>query len=99
MCEEMINFRNQLDQKGIKWIDKSDENEHFVMHRTHFDYDGKLISVINGYGSYGGFSFFSEKNLGLLEVMVGENEPVGWLTCEEAIDYIFNGKSDYEAEE
>lgn len=90
MVEEMTKFRKFLDDAGIEWIDKSEEFNGYKMDRTHFEYRGNLVSVINGYGSYGGINIINGKNLGLLEVMIGNDEPVGNLTCDEAIKYIFD---------
>lgn len=95
LCEEMIKFRNYLDENKIEWKDASDLAssiiEDFAIYRTHFYYKGNRISVINGYCTYGGYNKFINdgKNEGLLEVMIGSNEPKGWLTAEEAIEYIF----------
>ena len=98
MVQAMIDFRKELDSRCIEWVDKSDSailgklydgTSPFNIDRTHFDYNGNNVSVINGYGTYGGKPIDSKMNFGLLEVMVGSNEPVGWLTCEEAITLIF----------
>ena len=47
-----------------------------------------MVSVINGYGTYGGYSVFEHSNKGLLEVMSGilnDGEPIGFLTADELI--------------
>lgn len=64
------------------------EKEFFdtTIYRTHFDYKGSHYSVINGFGTYGGFEPFEKKNYGLLELMRDDNDPVGWLTAQEIID-------------
>lgn len=68
-----------------------------TMWRTHFDVDDYSYSVINGYGSYGGYDPFTGHNLGLLECMtdkVNGGEPVGHLTADEVmqiIDGTWNG--------
>lgn len=61
--------------------------------RTHFEYKGIKVSVINGFGTYGGWAGANgaqkeEDNEGLLEVMVSGSEPCGWLTAVEAIRFI-----------
>ena len=61
--------------------------------RTHFEVDNIKYSVINGFGTYGGFNSFTGHNLGLLECMtekVNGGEPVGHLTAEEVIHIIDN---------
>ena len=93
MCEEMKKFREYLDQNNIDWVDMSsvyEDMKDFSITRTHFIYKNKKVSVINGMGTYGGIDVFGIKNHGLLEVMIGGNDPVGWLTCEEAIKLTFN---------
>ena len=68
-----------------------------TMWRTHFEVDDYNYSVINGYGSYGGYVPFTGHNLGLLECMtdrVNGGEPVGNLTADEVmqiIDGTWNG--------
>ena len=97
ICEEMIKFRKYLDDKGIEWKDKSTEDffddikYDYTIHRTHFYHNGNLVSVINGQGTYGGVDF-DGNNRGLLEVMIGDDEPEGYLSCEQAIEYIFTNK-------
>lgn len=95
MVEEMLKLRKFLDEKKIPWEDASEEMSDIVkIDRTHFDYKGYAISVINGFGTYGGYSGANfpaddeKDNLGLLEVMVGGNEPKGWLTAKEAWKFI-----------
>ena len=92
-CEEMKLFRKALDKKNIAWEDKSEElSEEMWFCRTHFEYNGNLVSVINGFGTYGGWAGANgtDVNRGLLEVMIENNEPVGWLTAESAIHLIFD---------
>ena len=45
------------------------------------NYKGKLHSVICGYGTYGGQE-------GLLEMMIGNNDPSGWHTAEDVIEIL-----------
>lgn len=87
MVEEMIKFRKLLDDRGIKWEDKSDpEIQLYRIDRTHFWYRNYHYSVINGYGTYGGILYPDDRgNCGLLEVMsnaINDGEPEGWLTAE-----------------
>lgn len=88
ICDEMKNLREWLDKNGIKWEDKSDKDYCFGwMARTHFTYKDHFVSVVNGYGSYGGFNRF-DPNEDLLEMMIGENDPIGWLTADQVITYL-----------
>lgn len=99
ICDEMIKFREGLDKRGIKWIDKSDITteeriKYFIsqgiselfadatMYRTHFEHKGKKYSVIYGYGSYGGINAIGQNNY-LLEMMIDNNDPKGWLTADD----------------
>lgn len=57
--------------------------------RTHFSYKNTFYSVVNGYGTYGGYDPDTGENKGLLEVMFGKQEDiVGWLTAEQVMDLI-----------
>lgn len=92
MCEEMIKLRQMLDDAGINWVDASDEIDMgfklCFIHRTRFEINGNQYSVINGYGTYGGYYSFGPVNEGLLEIMgegVNNGEPLGWLTAEEVL--------------
>ena len=95
IVEEMQKLREWLDQNGIEWKDISDEHFCYLwIVRTHFTYKDRHISVINGYGTYGGFNHFETDNKGLLEMMIGEidensvNEPIGYLTADQVITYL-----------
>lgn len=90
VCYEMQKFRNYLNESNIQWTDVSDESGDIWICRTHFNHEGNLVSVIHGFGSYGGFNRW-ETDQGLLEVMIGNNEPVGYFTAEDAVKYIFEG--------
>lgn len=90
MCEEMIKLRQMLDDRGIKWKDVSGgyPQSIFYINRTHFTFDEIDYSVINGYGTYGGYGSFDHVNMGLLELMgegVNNGDPLGWLTAEEVL--------------
>ena len=96
---EMQKLRTMLTEMGIKWQDKSaiyPENKiceimnmynvsreiaDVSIYRTHFYVGDYHYSVICGYNTYGG-----EK--GLLEMMVDDEDPTGWLTAEDIIGRI-----------
>lgn len=94
ICDEMKKLRKMLDDKKIEWVDATVEMSEWVkIARTHFEYKCVHCSVINGFGTYGGWAGTNraqkeEDNEGLLEVMVSDNEPLGWLTAVEAIRFI-----------
>lgn len=98
VCEEMKKLRKMLDEKNISWHDASEimsEIKEWPMWicRTHFEYKGMEISVINGFGTYGGWDganpgMTEDKNMGLLEIMIEDNEPVGWLKAEDIMEIL-----------
>lgn len=103
LCEEMKKLRKLLTEKGIEWHDESSiYTEEFIggikstmpyfvdssIYRTHFDIDGIHYSVINGFGTYGGFNPFKHKNYGLLELRINEDEPTGWHSADDIMDMI-----------
>ena len=56
-----------------------------TMYRTWFEYRGYEISVIYGYGSWGGPNGFGTDPR-LLEARFGMNEePIGWLTADKVL--------------
>ena len=69
------------------------ERQYFdlTIYRTHFDVNGTHYSVINGFSTHGGFEPYENKNYGLLECMVDENNPIGWLSADDIINMI-NGE-------
>lgn len=84
VCNEMKKLRQQLDERCTKWWDDSDE----WICRTKFKvgYSAQLVSVVNGLGTYGGYSSVRPTNAGLLEMRINENdEPVGNLTADEVL--------------
>lgn len=84
-CEEMIKFRNALDELNIIWHDESDE----LVCRTHINYGGYTkLSFVNGIGTYGGDRFMSGKNDGLIEFYNFTDEPTGYLYAEQCIDIV-----------
>lgn len=94
MTEEMENFRQMLNEEGIEWEDAS-STDWWPTNRTHFDHRGFKWSVIHGYGTYGGFNPLTDQDEGLLELMsdaVNDGDPVGWLTAEQAMEYVIGDK-------
>ena len=101
VCDEMKKFRKILDDNNIAWQDKSvtypsdKHRREIVIYicRTHFTYKHKLWSVINGFGTYGGYFGLNNDcldgsdNIGLLEI-VGDDDPTGWLTADHAWEII-----------
>lgn len=91
ICKEMQILRDWLDKNKIKWKDASSdyyEAEKYSVWicRTWFRINGKKISVVNGYGSYGGINLCNGENEGLLEAMglIG-NGVSGYMTAGEII--------------
>lgn len=82
VVDEMKKFRELLDQNEIEWIDDSEalDTERYIC-RTH-PKNHKRWSVVNGFGTYGGYGF-NEKNEGLLEVML-DGEILGYCKAEES---------------
>lgn len=83
IVEEMKKFRELLDQNKIEWIDDSEalDTELYIC-RTH-PKNHKRWSVVNGFGTYGGYFMWEKKNEGLLEVMI-DDEILGYCKAEEA---------------
>lgn len=57
VCDEMKKLRQMLDEKNIPWHDASEvmsEDKECPMWicRTHIEYNGHKISVVNGFGTY-----------------------------------------------
>ena len=98
VCEEMQKLRKMLEKKEIEWHDNSEvmsESKEWPMWicRTFFEYKGLKFSVINGFGTYGGWDGANpgtteDENMGLLEIMIGDNEPVGWLKAEDIMEIL-----------
>lgn len=106
VCKEMQKLRKTLDIMGIEWIDRSEEWQatdyfdllnikNYGICRTHFDYNGKHYSVINGYGSFGGYDGFDKENKNLLEIMLPNNDVIGYLTAKEVLEIIEENKNEY----
>ena len=87
MPEEMTKLRELLDQQDIEWRDDSFDRKggfpflDLSIYRTKFRYNGCAYSVICGYGTYGG-------EVGLLELRIGDCDPVGNMTAEEVMEII-----------
>lgn len=100
VCKEMQKLRDWLDENEICWEDVSEDfgkgipseiDYELWICRTHFEVKGHEISVINGYGTYGGYGIFSKDNQGLLETMglwYGDDSVKGYLTAEEVINKV-----------
>ena len=85
MTDEMIKLRKSLDERDIKWIDHSDPDDYKIhIDRTHFTVGHHFISVIHGFGTYGGVSLYG-KDKGLLEMQLDHLDPVGFYTAEDII--------------
>lgn len=86
ICQEMKKLRTYLDEHKIKWSDESDR----YMCRTRFLHNKNTISVVNGFGSYGGIGIDAD-NRGFLEVWGKPfgKYPVGYLTAENIIATIW----------
>lgn len=91
VCGEMLKLRNWLDDNKIRWEDRSGyigiTKEGWIC-RTGFYLGDNFISVINGYGTYGGFFLWQKDNKGLLEVMGLFPDVEGYLTADEIIQEI-----------
>ncbi len=59
-----------------------------TIYRTFFKFNGLEISVVNGYGTYGGYDPYTGDNSGLLEIWDGEHDIEGWLTAEQIISIL-----------
>lgn len=69
----MVNLRKILDEKGIIWHDKSEDfKTNYIMWicRTHFEYNGFFYSVINGFGTHGGWSSLGDEEC--IKLIFGE---------------------------
>lgn len=95
-CEEMIKLRQALDERGVKWYDGTDYGTISIC-RTHTRVNGKMWSIVHGYGTYGGFNVHTLTDAGLLEAwdMETYSSPVGFLTAAEVIKLMFEGVNPY----
>lgn len=71
-------------------IDETMLDDYIKYHidRTHFTYRNSCYSVINGFGTYGGYLSSPDDNQGLLELMIDDVEPIGYLTADEVISIV-----------
>ncbi len=98
VCKQMQQLRKLLDKKNIPWEDHSedmtkDKDWPMWFCRTWFKYKGIKWSVINGFGTYGGWfganpGHSEKENMGLLELYDGNSDPKGWLTAEDVMKEI-----------
>ena len=89
MCDEMVKLRGWLSEHGIDYLDASiTYDERFYCHRTKFVIGWNEFSVINGVGTYGGSVDVGFRNMGLLEMRVNGEEPVGCLRSDEVSDRV-----------
>lgn len=89
VCDEMSKLREELDKRNIRWRDFTEIYDGHWICRTRFWHKDKKVSVIHGYGTYGGIMFGCDQ--GLLEVWseLIDDQPVGHLTAEDIIRMIF----------
>lgn len=96
MVYEMLKLRKLLTMNGIEWHDASEPPDYPIQtDRTHFDFRGYKWSVCNGYGTYGGVGIFSDRNIGLLELMsaaVNGGDPLGYLTADQVMEFVLYPK-------
>lgn len=90
-CVELENLKKILDDKKIEWFDMSEYNSiddvDLSIERIHIFQKNIHFSIVNGFGTYGGYRTFDNKNLGLLELYgTGIDDPIGFLTAEEAFE-------------
>lgn len=83
VVKEMQEFRNMLDERGIPWEDRS-SNDACPICRTYVEFGNNAYSVINGFGTYGGYDNRHQQNAGYLEWWDFQHEPIGWLSAQEA---------------
>jgi len=94
----MKRLRKMLNEKNIPWYDASDimsESKEWPVWicRTHFEFKGLKISVVNGFGTYGGWfganpGMTEDENMGLLEIMIVGKVIRGWLKAEDVMEII-----------
>ena len=92
-CEEMAKLVEMLKSYGIGCNTNLECFENYYKFITTFYWQFEKnkqtpVSVINGYGTYGGYSSVRPTNAGLLEMRIGESEPIGSLTANEVIKYL-----------
>ncbi len=96
ICENMQKLQSYLDEKKIKWIDQSEDVDSksidIFICRTWLWLGCRKISVVNGYGTYGGIHPMYDdypNNHGLLEIAIdGLGGVYGNLTADDVIRII-----------
>lgn len=81
MAKEMQRLRDRLDELQIPWWDETDPG----IARTKFVVGKKRYSVIHGEGTYG-------SREGLLELRINKHDPTGYMTADDVILAINEGK-------
>ena len=78
------------DQTIDKLVKLGHEKEYCdtTIYRTFFKYNDSEISVINGFGTYGGYDPCTGSNNGLLEIWDGKHDIEGWLTAEQIVSIL-----------
>lgn len=94
VCSEMNKLREALTLRGIHWTDMSDIEDFFWICRTWFWHRDNKVSVIHGYGTYGGIQFGRDGELLEVYSTLTGNEPIGHLTAADIIRMIFKGQKD-----
>lgn len=87
MTKEMQLLRQMLEENGIPYKDNS-QGEPLPITRTYFSYNGNQYSVVHGYGTFGGWDGFNQKDKGLLEMMENRDDPIGYLKAEAIMKYV-----------
>ena len=102
VCEEMGKIRAWLDEKNIKWEDRSQDWSELTgaiyksmpshwMVRTHLILNDCVVAIINGFGTMGGYFYHEDENEGLLQftsVQYNQGESIGFLTAKDVEDII-----------
>lgn len=85
MPTEMAILRNELNQKGVEWLDESDDFDRsfpfldMTLYKTRVKHNDHEYVISCGVGTQG-FDW------GLLELRVDGNSPVGSLTAQDILD-------------
>lgn len=96
ICDEMIKLRKALDEKGVKWEDKStiypDDEIRDTMRKLNVSREYADCSMFRTHFTYKGYFFSVIYGYGSyghydgkLECMVGGKEPVGSMTAEDVL--------------
>lgn len=112
VCEEMGKIRAWLDERNIKWEDRSQDWSELTgaiyksmpshwMVRTHFYINDCLVAIINGYTTMGGYLFHENENEGLLQLTsarYNHGEAIGHLSAEDVEKIIGEIRGEFEKE-